>query len=104
MLAAASVAVVPVSKNRVSLIYVLVCLALASLVWLVVDLGSRAADQPAGFLCWWGENPRVLYLLHLGLLGFVGLPAADWWYAGARPWLAGLQLLVILTATSLAAW
>jgi len=102
--AAATVFAIPVSKNRVSLSYVLVCLALSAVAWLLVDLGSRAAGKHAGYLCWWGENPLVLYLLHLGLLGFVALPGARWWYADASVPLAVLHLLTILAVTSLTAW
>lgn len=95
---------VPMSKNRVSASFVLVCLALAALAWLLVDLGSGAVGQSVGYLCWWGENPLVLYLVHLGLLAMVTLPTAHWWYAGASVPLAVAQLLTILGLTSLTAW
>lgn len=102
--AATSVFLVPVSKNRVSPSFVLVCLALAAVAWLFVDLGSRVARKPVGLLCWWGQNPLVLYLVHLGLLGFVTLPMARWWYADASPPLAAAQLLTVLGLTSVTAW
>lgn len=103
VLAAVSVPLVPVSKNRVSASYVLVCLAIAVIAWLLVDLGSRAVDRPAGFLCWWGENPLVLYLLHLGLLGVFVLPSAPWWYADASVPLLAAQLVALLATMSLVA-
>lgn len=96
--------VLPVSKNRVSPAYVLVSLAISALVVLLVDLASRAADRPAGFLVWWGRNALVLYLAHLVLLGLVVLPPAPGWYAQAPPWLAALQLAVILGLLSWLAW
>jgi len=102
--AAVSALVVPVSKNRVSLSYVLISLAVSALVVLLVELVSRAAPKRAGFLCWWGENPLALYLLHLLLLGLVVLPGAAWWYADAPFWLAALQLIAILAVVSVAAW
>ncbi len=42
-----------------------------------------------------GENPLALYLLHPGVLGFVGLPAARSWYADASVPLAAVQLLAL---------
>lgn len=100
----ASVFVVPVSKNRVSLSYVLVSLSLAAVVWLLVSLGSRAVRKPAGFFCWWGENPLVLYLLHLLLLGLISLPTPSWLYSGASIPLAVAELTALLVVTSLTSW
>ncbi|WP_187270531.1 heparan-alpha-glucosaminide N-acetyltransferase domain-containing protein [Lacisediminihabitans profunda] len=102
--AAISVLIVPVSKNRVSLSYVLVTLAISTLIFTAVELGSRVTSNRAGFFCWWGENPLVLYLLHLLLLAIVVLPGVEWWYAGATVGLVALQLVVILTIMSVIAW
>ncbi|WP_448006742.1 heparan-alpha-glucosaminide N-acetyltransferase domain-containing protein [Agromyces bauzanensis] len=95
---------VPVSKHRVSFSYVLISLAIAAVVFLAVDLAARlVADRP-GYLRWWGENPLVLYLLHLVILAAVVLPGAAWWYAEAPIWLAVLQLSAILAVLSVVAW
>ncbi len=99
-----SALLVPVSKNRVSLSYVLIALAISAVAYLLTELVSRIVTKSAGFLCWWGENALVLYLVHLLILGLLVLPRAGWWYADAPIWLAGLQLAVLLTATSLLAW
>ncbi len=96
--------VVPVSKTRVSLSYVLVSLAVAAVGFLLIDLLSRALPGRAGVVTWWGQNALVLYLLHLLLLGLVVLPEASWWYVDASAWLAGLQLLAILGILTWAAW
>jgi predicted acyltransferase len=104
VVATVSAFLVPVSKNRVSPSFILVCLALSAAAWLLVDLGSRASAQSAGYLCWWGENPLVLYLVHLALLALVTLPMAQWWYADASVPLATAQLLSILALTSMTAW
>lgn len=96
--------VLPVSKNRVSPAYVLVSLAVSAIVVLLVDLASRAADRPAGFLVWWGRNALVLYLAHLVLLGLIVLPSVPGWYAQAPPWLAALQLATLLGLLSWLAW
>ncbi|GAA4378334.1 heparan-alpha-glucosaminide N-acetyltransferase domain-containing protein [Agromyces bauzanensis] len=102
--AALAAVLVPVSKHRVSLSYVLISLAIAAVVFLAVDLTARfVADRP-GYLCWWGENPLVLYLLHLVILAAVVFPDAAWWYAEAPIWLAVLQLSGILAVLSSVAW
>jgi predicted acyltransferase len=103
-LALVSLWVVPVSKHRVSPSYVLLCLAVSALAWFAVDAVTRAVARPAGLLAWWGENALALYLLHLLLLGVVGLPTAAWWYAEASLPLAFSQLAVILAVGSVVAW
>jgi len=95
---------VPVSKNRVSLSYVLVTLAIASAAFLLTELATQRIPRRAGYLAWWGENPLALYLLHLLVLGLVTLPPIPGWYRDAPLWLAGVQLLVVMTVLSLAAW
>ncbi|WP_394768965.1 heparan-alpha-glucosaminide N-acetyltransferase domain-containing protein [Lacisediminihabitans sp.] len=102
--AALSAVVVPVSKNRVSLSFVLITLAISALVFLAFEYGARFAPQGAGFFCWWGENALALYFLHLVILSLVVVPPAAWWYAEAPGWLAALQLIVILTVLSAVAW
>jgi len=95
---------VPVSKHRVSLSYVLVTLAVAAAAFLLTELAARVLPRRAGYLAWWGENPLALYLLHLLVLGLVTLPPLPGWYLEAPLWLAGLQLAVVMTVLSLAAW
>lgn len=104
VVAAISALVVPVSKHRVSLSFVLITLAISAVAFLVVDLASRAVPNRPGFLAWWGENSLALYILHLLVLAIVAMPAAPWWYAQAPGWLAAVQLSVVLAALSLAAW
>lgn len=103
VLAIAAVVVVPVSMHRVSLSYVLVTLTIGAAAYLVVQGVTAVLQRPPGLLCWWGENPLVLYLVHLMLLGCFTLVTADWWYAGASPLLSVVQLLVVLGAMSLLA-
>jgi len=95
---------VPVSKHRVSLSYVLVTLAIAAVAFLLTELGARVVPARAGYLAWWGENPLALYLLHLLVLGLVTLPPVPGWYQDAPLWLAGLQLLAVMTGLSFVAW
>ena len=99
-----SAVIVPVSKHRVSLSFVLITLALSAVVFLVVDRASRIGAKRAGILCWWGENALALYLLHLVVLAAFVTPAISWWYVQAPAWLVALQLTMILTFMSVIAW
>lgn len=97
--------VVPVSKHRVSLSFVLLTLAISAAALLISELISQNYPDKRGFLCWWGENALALYILHLLILAVVVLPPIDWWYVNV-PWsLALAQLVAILTfMTLLAIW
>lgn len=102
--AALTVVFVPVSKNRVSLSFILITLALSAVVFLATEALSRITPQRAGLLCWWGENALLLYVLHLVVLGIFVSPPISWWYVAAPVWLATLQLVVILAMLSMVAW
>lgn len=101
--AGVAIALVPVSKSRVSLSYVLLTLAISALVFLLFQVVSRAIPRRAGIFCWWGQNALLLYLVHLVLLAIVVLPEVDWWYVEVPPWLATIQLVAILTFLTIAA-
>jgi predicted acyltransferase len=103
LVALLTVVIVPVSKTRVSLSYMLVSLAIGALGFLLVDLLSRVLPARAGFFAWWGENALLLYLLHLPLLGLVEF-AGTGWYADAPLWLVAVQLMTILGVLSAVAW
>lgn len=96
--AAVAAALVPVSKNRVSLSYVLLSIALSCLIYLAFDRLGRHSRPEFTFLEWWGSNPLLLYVLHLMLLGVCALPAIPGWYAEAPLWLSGLQLAGLIAA------
>jgi predicted acyltransferase len=95
LLATASVALTPISKLRVTASYVLIAVLIVAVVVLLADLASRRAPDRAGPLAWWGENPLVLYLAHLILVGAMQLlgPVG---YANAPLGLAAAELLVVL--------
>jgi len=99
-----SALVIPISKNRVSLSYILLTLAISALAFLIVKAFSNFRVLKAGIFCWWGQNSLAMYFLHLLLLGLVGLPPIAWWYADAPAWLATLQLVAILGLLSVVAW
>lgn len=101
--AAASTWFVSVSKNRVSLSYILISLAISAVVFLLIKAFSKRWPRPAGFLAWWGENPLALYLLHLLVLGVFAIPKLPWWYQQAQWWLVALQVAVMLLFMTLVA-
>lgn len=102
VLALASAAVVPVSKNRVSLSYILLSVVVSAVGYWLVELGSRRVPARAGLDSWWGENPLLLYLMHLVLLGLVELSETVSGAPGVG--LAAVHLLLLLTVLSLVAW
>lgn len=101
VIAASSVAFVSVSKNRVSLSYILISLALSAVVFLIVKTVSKS--EKSGLFCWWGQHSLGMYLLHLLVLSLFGLPQISWWYADAQLWLVLLQITAILTFMTLVA-
>lgn len=103
-LAVVSALLVPISKNRVSFSYVLLTLAISAVVFLLFELSAKAASNSRGLLCWWGENALALYLIHLLALSVFVTPGIDWWYLNISPWLAALQLAVIIGFMSTAAF
>ena len=104
LLAACSLFVVDISKNRVSLSFVLVSLAICGAAWLAFNLLEKALPKKSGLIAWWGENPMLLYVLHLGGVGLCRLP---FMVLGMepRPLYFALPLdLLLLAVLSLAAW
>jgi predicted acyltransferase len=99
-----SLVLIPISKHRVSISYVLVTLVLSAVAFLAIEWLSRKHQKQSGLLSWWGQHALPLYLIHLVMLGLFVMPPIPWWYAEAPAWLAGLQLAVILGLMSLVAW
>lgn len=92
---------VPVSKNRVSASYVLISLGASAGVFTVFSLLQGRLRLP--LLAAWGQNPLLLYTLHLILLGLMVLPGVPGWYAEAPAWLVAAQavgLLAVLSAVA----
>jgi predicted acyltransferase len=99
-----SAVIVPVSKHRVSLSFVLITLAISAVAFFVVEGMSRVGVSRAGILCWWGQNALTLYLVHLLVLAAFVVPPIAWWYVEAPAWLAVAQLTVMLAFMSVVAW
>jgi predicted acyltransferase len=90
----------PVSKNRVSMSYVLITLGASGVLfglfaWLNGELRLGRVISRSG-LAAWGKNPLALYLLHLVALGLFALPPVPGWYVSAPGWLVLLQVAFIL--------
>lgn len=97
----ASTLLFPVSKNRVSLSYVLITLSAGALLFFIFDLIFKT-EKSGAFLVWWGANPLLLYVFHQILLGFIVLPGVPSWYQQA-PWPLVLAQVVVLLGVLTAA-
>jgi predicted acyltransferase len=93
----------PVSKNRVSGSYVLVCLGASGLLFAAFRAALRGPRARVPVLRAWGRNPLLLYILHYLLLALVVLPAVPWWHTGASALLAAGQALGIVVILSVVA-
>ena len=94
----------PVSKNRVSASYVLVSLGASGILFAAFHWLAERRRLTLPILSVWGQNPLLLYVLHLLLLSLVALSDIPGWYADAPAWLVAAQLLVLLGGLSWAAW
>ena len=93
----------PISKNRVSLPYVLLTSGLSGLLFCGIHLLSKRFRVRMRLLEVWGRNPLLLYVLHMLLLGVMVLPNIPTWYQQAPVWLVSLQvgfLLAVLTTVA----
>jgi len=88
---------VKVTKNN-QLTFILMCVAMCCVLYLAANLLSKVLPDKAGLTVWWGENPMLLYILHLILTGIaMALDPRSLWVA------IPIDLL-ILTILSLIAW
>jgi predicted acyltransferase len=94
----------PISKNRVSVPYVLLSLGLSGLLFCACQILVDKFGFKSGLLALWGRNPLVMYLLHLILLGLVFLPGIPAIYAQAPIWLVIVEAVVLLGGLTLVAW
>jgi len=92
--------VVPISKNRVSASYVLVCLGLSGIVFAGFNLLVAKFHRLIPLLIEWGKNPFLFYILHLLFLGLFALPTMPWWYSDAPGWLVVVQMIFLIGSLS----
>lgn len=95
---------VPISKNRVSMPYVILSLGLSGLIFSACHILVEHFHLRSRLLVLWGRNPLLMYLLHLMLLGFIFLPDIPAIYAQAPVWLVILEAVVLLGALTWVAW
>jgi uncharacterized membrane protein len=88
----------PVSKNRVSLSYVVISLAVSAALFWLFHLIQWKLNVGTSLLDTWGRNPLMLYILHLVLIGIVFLPGIPALYGEASVWLTVIETIVLLTA------
>ena len=94
----------PVSKNRVSMPYVLLSLGLSGLIFSACHILVEQFKLRSRLLVLWGRNPLLMYLLHMILLGFVYLPDIPAIYAQAPVRLVTLEAAVLLGLLTWVAW
>jgi predicted acyltransferase len=94
----------PISKNRVSMPYVILSLGLSGLVFSACHILVEQFKVHSRLLVLWGRNPLLMYLLHTMLLGFVYLPNIPAIYASAPVWLVIIEATVLLGLLTLIAW
>jgi len=94
----------PVSKNRVSASYALISLGASGLLFAAFHWLAERRRLTLPILSMWGQNPLLLYVLHLLLLGLVVLPGISDWYTDAPGWLVGAQILALLGGLSWISW
>lgn len=95
--------IVPISKNRVSASYVLVCLGISGMLFMVFHILNDKLHFHIPFLTSWGKNPIFLYILHLICLGFFALPTSPGWYENAPGWLVFIQIILLMVSISVVA-
>ena len=104
VLAIVSALIVPVSKNRVSASYVLVCVAICCVSYLLVDILTKKLPIKKGLISWWGENPMLLYLLLNVVGGITQVPFVVMDIENRPLWIGLLDVLLVFTILSLIAW
>jgi len=93
--------VVPVSKNRVSASYVLISVAVSGALFLLFEV--FLSRWRLALLVAWGQNPLLLYVLHLVFLGVFVLPRDLGWYVMAGWSLIAVHLVILIGGISLVA-
>ncbi|MCL1953000.1 MAG: heparan-alpha-glucosaminide N-acetyltransferase domain-containing protein [Oscillospiraceae bacterium] len=99
-LAAGSLFLVPLSKERVSASYVLVSLAICCVLYLAVNAVSGKLPWKSGIVTWWGENPLLMFLLQLIFVGISKAVFSD----HKLLWQGLVTSAAMLAAMSLIAW
>lgn len=95
---------IPISKNRVSMPYVLLSLGLSGLLFYACHILVDPFKANFHLLVLWGRNPLLMYLLHLFLLGIITLADIPSIYAEAPVWLVILEATALLAALTWVAW
>ncbi|MCL2544423.1 MAG: heparan-alpha-glucosaminide N-acetyltransferase domain-containing protein [Clostridia bacterium] len=96
IIAIISLFIVPISKNRVSLSYVLVSVAICCLWYYLMIVFTKRVPKDYGYVSCWGMNPLLFYVLHLILLGISRIPLALFKVEPTPLWAAALSSIAML--------
>jgi predicted acyltransferase len=94
----------PISKNRVSMPYVLLATGLSGLIFASCHILVEKFQLHSHLFSLWGQNPLLMYLLHMILLGIVYIPGIPSIYSQAPIWLVIIEALILLGILSFVAW
>jgi predicted acyltransferase len=94
---------IPISKNRVSISYVLISLSISAIFFYLINQAVNKFGCQSILLRAWGKNPITLYILHLLLIGAFYLPDIPAWYSQAATWLVALQAVGLIGILSVVA-
>lgn len=94
---------VPVSKARVSVSYVLVVVGLSGLVFCAIWLVTERWGRPSELMTAWGQNPLLLYVLHIACLGIYLIPPFARWNRESPLWAVCIVPIAMATALSVLA-
>jgi predicted acyltransferase len=94
----------PISKNRVSMPYVLLSLGLSGLIFSACQILVEKFRLRSHLLVLWGRNPLLMYLLHMLLLGLVYIPDIPALYAQASVGLVIVEAICLLGSLTAVAW
>ena len=95
--------IIPISKHRVSISYVLISLGISAILFYFINWIVNKFRLHARILQSWGKNPITLYILHLLCIGIFYLPGIPSWYNQAAIWVVILQASVLVGILSLMA-
>ena len=76
VVSAVAIWLVPISKNRMTISYVLLTTLISCFAYIAVRLASKRIQPKSGWIACWGENPLPMFVLHLILTALSLLPFA----------------------------
>ncbi len=94
------VILIPISKHRASMSYILVSLGLSAILFFFFHILDERYQFRFPTLTDWGKNPLLLYLLHGIILALFVIPPYPIWYFEAPLWLVLVQATFLIAVLS----